>query len=155
GVLEAGEAAPADELVIEGRDPGLGHRVVVGVGLGADRGVDLELVEPIGVAQTRVLGGFNWSSQRLVMEVVSDGCSVSSAGGSRDAGSDVVAGAAVGCAAGGSAAVLAGDRRGLVERGGGRRCGGVAGGWQPVVPRRWRDAANLVGPAVGALSVVC
>jgi hypothetical protein len=32
--------------------------------------------------------------------------------------------------------------------------GGVAGCWRPVVPRRWRDAANLVGPAVGALSVV-
>src|SRR5262249_17812826 len=56
-------------------------------------------------------GGFNWWSQRLVMEVVRDGCSRASAGGSGDAGSDVVAGAAVGCAAGGSAAVLAGDRR--------------------------------------------
>ena len=31
---------------------------------------------------------------------------------------------------------------------------GVAGGWRPVVPRGWRDAANHVGPAVGALSVV-
>jgi hypothetical protein len=60
----------------------------------------------------------------------------------------VVSRSAVDRAAGGSAAVLAGDRCRLVERGGGREGGGVAGGWQPVVPRRWRDAANLVGPAV-------
>lgn len=37
-------------------------------------------------------GGFKWSSQHLVMEVVGDGCSRASAGGSRDAWSDVVAG---------------------------------------------------------------
>jgi putative transposase len=100
-------------------------------------------------------GGFNWSSQRLVMGVVRDGCGRASAGDSCDARSDVVAGAAVGGAAGGSAAVLAGDRGRGVERGGGRCGGGVAGGWRPVVPRRWRDAANLVGPAVGALPLVC
>ena len=100
-------------------------------------------------------GGFNWSSQHLVMEVVRDGCSRASAGGSRDAWADVVARSAVDRATGGSAAVLAGDRSRLVERGGGRRGGSVAGGWQPVVPRRWRDAANLVGPAVGALSLIC
>jgi putative transposase len=99
-------------------------------------------------------GEFNWSSQHLVMEVVRDGCSRASAGGSRDAWADVVARPAVDRATGGSAAVLAGDRSRLVERGRGCRGGGVAGGWQPVVPRRWRDAANLVGPAVGALSVV-
>src|SRR5881396_3801374 len=46
---------------------------VVRVALRADRRVDLELVEPVGVGQARVLGGFNWSSQRLVMEVVGDG----------------------------------------------------------------------------------
>ena len=99
-------------------------------------------------------GGFNWSSQRLVMGVVRDGCSRASESGSGDARADVVAGPAVGGAAGGSAAVLASDRSRRVERGRRRRGGGVAGGWQSVVPRRWRDAANLVGPAVGALSVV-
>ncbi len=67
---------------------------------------------------------------------------------------DVVAGPAVGGAAGGSAEILAGDRRWVLERGGGRGGGGVAGGWQPVVPRRWRDAANLIGPAFGALPLV-
>ncbi len=99
-------------------------------------------------------GGFNWWSQHLVMEVVRDGCWRASAGDSSDARSGVVAGAAVGCAAGGSAAVLASDRGWVLKRGRGRRGGRVASGWQPVVPRRWRDAANLVGPAVGALSVV-
>jgi hypothetical protein len=99
-------------------------------------------------------GGFKWSSQRLVVEVVRGGCSRASAGGSCVAWADLVAGAAVDGTAGGSAAVLAGDRGWIVERGGGRGGGRLAGGWQPVVPRRWRDAANLVGLAVGALSVV-
>ena len=99
-------------------------------------------------------GGFKWSSQHLLVGVTRDGCSGASAGGSRDAWSDLVAGPAVDRAAGGSSAVLAGDCGRLVERGCGRRGGGVAGGWQPVVSRRWRDAANLVGPAVGALSLV-
>jgi putative transposase len=99
-------------------------------------------------------GGFNRLSQHLVMEVMCDGRSGASAGGPRDAWPDVVAGATLNCAARGSAAVLARDRSWLLERGGGRCGGGVAGGRQPVVPRRWRDAANLVGPAVGALSLV-
>jgi hypothetical protein len=60
-------------------------------------------------------GGFNWSSQHLVMEVVRGGCSRASAGGSCDAWADVVAGPAVGGAAGGSAAVLAGDRGWVLE----------------------------------------
>jgi hypothetical protein len=79
-------------------------------------------------------GGFNWSSQHLVMEVGGDGCSRASAGGSCAAWADVVAGPAVGGAPGGSAAVLAGDSGRMVERGSGRRGGGIAGGWQPVVP---------------------
>jgi len=115
-------------------------------------GADVELVHH---SDRGAQGGFNWSSQHLVMEVVRDGCSRASVGGSRDAWADVVARSAVDRATGGSAAVLAGDRSRLVERGGGRRGGSVAGGWQPVVPRRWRDAANLVGPAVGALSLIC
>jgi hypothetical protein len=46
-VLEAREAASVDELVLERRDRGLGHRVVVGVALRADRRVDLQLVETV------------------------------------------------------------------------------------------------------------
>src|SRR5438128_12413906 len=107
--------------------------------------------ECLCVVDAGVLGGFNRSSQHLAMEVVRDGCWQASAGDSSDARSDVVAGPAVGGAAGGSAAVLAGDRGWTVERGGGRGGGRVASGWQPVVPRRWRDAAALVGPAGGAL----
>jgi transposase InsO family protein len=44
-------------------------------------------------------GGFNWSSQHLVMGVVRDGWWEASAGDSCDAWPDVVAGPAVGCAA--------------------------------------------------------
>jgi putative transposase len=55
-------------------------------------------------------GGFNWSSQHLVMEVVRDGYRRAAAGDSGGARPDVVAGSAVDGAAGGSAAVLAGDR---------------------------------------------
>ena len=36
GVLEAGEAAAIDEFALEGRGPGFGHRVVVGVAARAD-----------------------------------------------------------------------------------------------------------------------
>jgi hypothetical protein len=38
GVLEGGEAARGDEFALEGRDPGFGHRIVVGIAAGADRG---------------------------------------------------------------------------------------------------------------------
>ena len=101
------------------------------------------------------LGGFNWSSQHLVMGVVRGGCWQASAGDSSDARSDVVAGPAVGGPTGGSSAVLASDCGWLLERAGGCGGGRLAGGWQPVVSRRWRDAADLVGPAVGAVPLVC
>jgi len=100
-------------------------------------------------------GGFNWSSQHLVMEVVGDGWWQASGRDSCDPWSDLVAGSAVGGAAGGPRAVLAVDRGRRLEHGCRGCCRCVAGGWQPVVSRRWWDAANLVGPAVGALSVVC
>jgi putative transposase len=78
-------------------------------------------------------GGFNRSSQHLVMEVVRDGCWEASAGDSCDARADVVAGPAVGGAAGGSAAVLADDRGGTLDRRRGRGGGRVGGGWRPMV----------------------
>jgi hypothetical protein len=116
--------------------------------------VDADLAAALAESQRDILGGFNWSSQHLVMEVVRDGRREASAGDSRDARADVVARAAVDGAEGGSAAILAGYRDWIVERGSGRVSRRVAGGWQPVVSRRWRDATNLVGPALGALSVV-
>ena len=68
---------------------------------------------------------------------------------------DAVAGPPAGWAARGSAAVLGDDRRGRLERGGGDRGWGVAGGRCPVVPRGWRDAVDLsLAPAVGPVSVV-
>ena len=44
-------------------------------------------------------GGFSWSMQHLVVEVVRHGCYQASAGDSCDAWPDVVAGSAVNCAA--------------------------------------------------------
>jgi putative transposase len=99
-----------------------------------------------------VQGGFNWWSQRSMKE----GCD-GQAGwvddGVDGSGAVAVAGGAV-AAAGCRAAVLAGDRGGLEQRG---RCaggGGVRCGWQPVVPRAWRHANVHAGPVVGAISVV-
>src|SRR6266540_2897207 len=100
-------------------------------------------------------GGFNRSWQHLVMEVVRDGWWQASGGDSCDARADMVAGAAVGCAARGPGPLLGRDRPWSVERGC-RCCGwGVAGGRVEVVSPGWRDAANLVGSGVGAVSVLC
>ena len=59
-------------------------------------GADVQLVHHSDAGSQ---GGFKWSSQHLVMEVVGDGCRQASAGDSRDARADVVAGPAVDCAA--------------------------------------------------------
>src|SRR6266508_1367873 len=99
------------------------------------------------------LGGFKWSSQRLVEEGC-DGSSSASWGGSCGAASDAVAGSAVGGAAGGAAAVLASDRSRRLERAGGRGSGRVAGGRRPLVPRGWRDAVGQPAADVGPLLVV-
>src|SRR5258708_11231379 len=63
----------------------------------------------MGACDGRTQGGFNWSLQRLVMEVVRDGCGRASEGGRGGARSGLVAGSAVGGAAGGAGAVFAGD----------------------------------------------
>ena len=97
-------------------------------------------------------GGFKWSSQHLVMEVIRGGCSGASGGGACVSWSDVVAGAALDGAARGSGPVLGGDRRWRLERGRGRCGWGVGGGWGEVVPSGWRDAATVAGPDLGPLS---
>src|SRR5207244_11039092 len=61
------------------------------------------------------LGGLNRSSQHLVMEVVRDGWWQASGGDSCDARADLVAGAAVGCAARGPRPLLGSDRPWSVE----------------------------------------
>jgi hypothetical protein len=98
------EATPFDELALEGRDPGFGHRVVVGVAIGARPRGGAELVEPAGVADARVLGGFNLLSQHLDEEGC-DGTGSATCGGSCRAASDAVAGSAVGGTVDVSAAV--------------------------------------------------
>ncbi len=100
--LELGAAAPdavADQLGLEAVDEALGERVVEGVPDGADRGEQAVVVEGLAVLERGVLGGFNRSSQHLVMEVVRDGWWQASAGDSCDAWPDLVAGAAFGRAA--------------------------------------------------------
>ncbi|MET4078693.1 DDE-type integrase/transposase/recombinase [Janibacter sp. UYMM211] len=82
-------------------------------------------------------GGFNWSSQHLVVEVFSG----SSSAGSRSGGSsevEVAWSSEVPAACRGG--VLGADRCGVAARRG-RRCGrrGASGG-RSVVPQRWRDA---------------
>jgi Helix-turn-helix domain len=67
----------------------------------------------------------------------------------------VVARPAVDCAARGSAAFLAGYRGRALDRRCGRGGGRIRAGRRPVVSRRWRDAADLVGSGVGAVVVVC
>ncbi len=99
-----------------------------------------------------VQGGFNWSSQHLVVEVFSG----SSTAGSRPsdptevevAGSSEVPAQGRGC-------VLGQDCQGAVADRGGGSGRGVAAGRAAVVPQRWRDATIRPElPAVGALSVV-
>jgi hypothetical protein len=83
-------------------------------------------------------GGFNWSSQHLVIMEVFDG---SSSAGSRSGGAPEVAVAwSSEVPTVGHGRVLGRDRQGTAaHRGGrGRRC--VAAGWPAVVPQRWRHA---------------
>ena len=101
-----------------------------------------------------VQGGFKWSSQHLMMEVVGDGCSGASAGGACDARPDVVAWAAVDRATRGPGAVLGGDRTRAVERGCGGRGRRVPGGGIAMVPSGWRDATDLAGSDIGPLPVL-
>ncbi|WP_331717880.1 IS3 family transposase (plasmid) [Streptomyces zaomyceticus] len=99
-------------------------------------------------------GGFNWSSQRLVITEVCDGarrgpegaCGYAKAvgGGSGDATADAVArpAGAVPC---GAARLLAADRVGSDDRRGRAGCGCFMSGRNPLVPSRWRDAADQPG----------
>jgi putative transposase len=97
-------------------------------------------------------GGFNRWSQRSVKERC-DGQAGWVDVGVDGSGAVEVAGSAV-AAAGCRAAVLAGDREWVEQRGRCACCGGVVGCWQPVVPRAWRHANVHAGPVVGAISVV-
>jgi len=107
-----------------------------------------KLKELVHHSDRGVQGGFEWSSQHLVMGVVRDGCWRASRGDSDDAWAGVVAGSAVGGAAGGSAVVLASVRGWALERGRGCRGGGVAGGCS-----RWfRDSGGMPSISLRPLS---
>src|SRR6266508_6957925 len=93
-----------------------------------------------------VLGELNRSSQRSMERSCDE--REESEGGSGGSAGDAVAGASAGGASGASSAVLGGDRSRLVERGRGRRGGGVGGGWCPVVSGGWRDAVTQQGSIV-------
>src|SRR6266566_3447864 len=146
-------ALTIDKLLLVQGIYSLRSRIVIGISFAADRADCADILQPLGVVNRRILGGFNWSSQHLDLEVLRYGCREAPAGDSCDARADVVARQAVDRAARGSRAVLGSDRPRRVERGRGSRDGCVAGRWLEVVPAGWRDGAHLAGPAVGAVSV--
>jgi hypothetical protein len=110
-------------------------------------------------------GGFNWSSQHLVIRRVCDGTwqggetgpsfgrAAAVGGGSGVAAADAITGPA-GAVSSGAAGLLAADRVGGDDgRGrGGRWC--VMAGRRPLVPSRWRHAADPPERAYGPLPVV-
>ena len=92
-------------------------------------------------------GGFNRSSQHSTRGVAM-GVEATEVGSGWAPG-DAVAGSTAGRAQGASAAVLGSDRPWCDERGRGGRGRGLAGGWRPMVPRGWRDAAVTQAPLSG------
>jgi putative transposase len=84
-------------------------------------------------------GGFNWSSQHLVIVEVFDGSSAAGSG-SCDAGEDEVAGSSE-VPASCRGRILGADRLRLVARGSRGRGRRGVGGRSTVVPQRWRHAA--------------
>src|SRR6266536_2281709 len=134
-------------------DEALAGGVVVGVAAPAHARNQAGIAQRCPERERGVLGGFKRSSQRFDEEGC-DGISSASCGGSCWAASDAVARSAVGGAAGGATAVLAGDRGWALERGGGRSGWRVGGGRRPVVPRGWRDAVGQPASDVGPLLVV-
>jgi len=97
-------------------------------------------------------GGFNWSSQHLDQEVEHGSASWVDEGVDGTV-ADEVAGGSVASPRGG-ARVLEADRNRDHQRGRRRCCGGVPGGWGPLVPSWWRDATDDFERADWALSVV-
>jgi hypothetical protein len=96
-------------------------------------------------------GGFKWSSQHLGRGGTRGQTGWVDEGVDGEVG-DEVAGSPV-SAPGRGASVLARDRQGPHERGGGDRGRRVAGGWFPLVPGAWRDAFAQPDTAVRKISV--
>jgi hypothetical protein len=119
------------------RAPGTG--ATAGVIIHADRGCQ---------------GGFNWSSQHLVMIEVSGGSTTAGSRPSDPSADEVTWSSEVqarrrGC-------VLGRDREGVVAGRGGDVRGRVAAGRAALVPQRWRHAAGRrQEAALGAVPIVC
>ena len=105
--------AAVNDFRLEQTDDGLGQRVVVGIADAAHRGLRTGLGQALGVPDRQILGGFNSSSQHVLIGGC-DGCK-EAAGGSARACEDEVARAASGFASITATALLAGDRRWLLE----------------------------------------
>jgi Integrase core domain/Transposase len=95
-------------------------------------------------------GGFKRPSQHLVDGGVARDDARAAAAGSVVSGADPFPGAADGGVAAGPGGLLGGDRARcqLRGRGAGDRC--VAGGWEPLVPERWRRGTKPSTSRVGA-----
>jgi len=61
------EASAVDQLAFEAREEALRHRVVVGVAHAARRGPNAELCTALAEGNAGVLGGFNPSSQHILI----------------------------------------------------------------------------------------
>jgi IS30 family transposase len=94
------------------------------------------------------MGGFNWSSQRLILEGC-DGQTARVGFGDDGASGDAFAGACDGVASGGSGSVLGSGRGGPLDGPGGRAGRGLGGGRRPLVPRGWRYANCHSAPLSG------
>jgi hypothetical protein len=133
------------------------HRgIVPAVGPAAHRLQHSEILDQSSVAITRVLGEFNPSSQHFLIGGV-DGYKKVGSGSSRTC-KDAVARATSRAASIRAAAVLAGDRRWMLKRGGSAVGGSVAGGWGQMVSGVWRYAAiascAVVTAGIGTILVV-
>ena len=78
GELDVAESLPrpawVDQLPFVEAVERFDHGVVVAVAAGPDRGDDVVVVEPLGVPDRQVLGGFNRLLQQWLVEASVDGC---------------------------------------------------------------------------------
>jgi putative transposase len=100
-----------------------------------------------------VQGGFNWSSQHLVVTEVLGGSSTASGRSSGPSETSVAGSSEIPTSCRGG--VLGADRQGAACRRSRGRCRRGAGGRRAVVPQRWRHVTvRPEGPALGPLPVL-
>jgi len=113
GVKISPRTTAMNDLRLKQANDRFGERVVVRIADAAHRGLRTGLGQALGVPDRQILGGFNSSSQHVLIGGC-DGCK-EAAGGSARACEDEVARAASGFASITATALLAGDRRWLLE----------------------------------------